>query len=113
VDLSLSYNISPRLHVKSGIYFKNKGEDPDTVSYGGNILNLMMSVPEFRPSCRQGALADIFAWNTSINFEITDAYLQTWILWRKKKSPLPQRAQETQSFQFAIRYNFVRREEIF
>jgi hypothetical protein len=115
--ISASYAIGPSLHLKSSLFFMNKGEDFDfdTISYGGNILlPNTQRAGDYGHTIGQGALAEIFVWSTTLNYEISEGvYADFDFFWRTKKSPLPQRALDTQSFQFSIRYNFVRREDVF
>lgn len=113
--ISLSYAIGPRLHVKSRWFLMNKGEDFDTISYGGNILLPNTNrAGDYGHFVGQGALAEIFVWSTNVNYELSPGvFLDLDFFWRKKTSPILQRAQETRSFQFGVRYNFIHREEVF
>ena len=97
------------------MFFINKGEDPDTISYGGNILRPNTErAGDYGHEVGQGALADILVWSTTITYELfTGVYLDADFFWRKKTSPLPVRVQDTQSYQIGVRYNFVRREDVF
>jgi len=110
-----SYAFGPKLHLKSSLFFMHKGEDFDTISYGGNILLPNTDrAGDYGHTVGQGALADIFVWSTTINYEIsTGVYADLDFFWRTKKSPIPEKALDTQSIQFSIRYNFVRREDVF
>jgi len=113
--VSFSYAVGPKLNLKSAVYLMNKGEDPDTISYGGNILRPNTArAGDYGHSVGQGASADIFVWSTSINYELSEGvFIDLDFFWRKKKSPLPERVQDTQSFQFGVRYNFIHREDVF
>jgi len=113
--ISLSYAVGPKLSLKSSWFFILKGEDPDTISYGGNILRPNTTrEADYGHFVGQGASADIFVWSTYITFELSEGvYIDADFFWRKKMSPLPQRAQDTHSFQFGVRYNFIRRDDVF
>ena len=113
--VSASYAFGPKLHFKSSLFFMNKGEDFDTVSYGGNILLPNTErAGDYGHTVGQGALAEIFVWSTTVNYEISEGvFADLDFFWRTKKSSLPERALDTQSIQFSIRYNFVRREDVF
>ncbi len=113
--VSLSYAASAKLNLKTSMFFINKGEDPDTVSYGGNILiPNSKRLGDYGNFVGQGAAADILVWSTHITFELSSGlFLDGDFFWRKKKSPLPDRNQDTRSFQFGVRYNFARREDVF
>jgi len=113
--VSLSYAIGPKLNLKSSLYFMNKGEDPDTISYGGNILRPNNArAGDYGHTVGQGASADIVVWSTTINFELSEGvFIDLDVFLRKKTSPLAERVQDTHSFQFGVRYNFVHREDVF
>ena len=113
--VSGSYAFGPRLNLKSSLYFMHKGEDPDTVSFGGNILRPNTErAGDYGHSVGQGALADIFVWSTTITYELAAGiFIDADFFWRKKTSSLPVRVQDTQSYQFGVRYNFIHREDVF
>ena len=115
VILSGSYYVTTKLFLKSSVYLIQKGEDPDSVSFGGNILAPNTTRPgDYGHTVAQGAAADLFIWHTRIQYELMEGlFLTGSVLLRKKESTLPERTQDTQLFQFGIRYNLPLREDIF
>jgi hypothetical protein len=113
--VSGSYFVTPKLLLKSSLYLIQKGEDIDSVSYGGNILAPNTTRPgDFGHAVAQGATADIFIWSSRVQYEVVEGgFINLSVLLRKKNSTLDLRDQDTQLFTFGIRYNLPFREEIF
>jgi hypothetical protein len=112
---SLRYQISPKLVAESRIFFIHKGEDADSVSYGGN-LNIPNSqrASDYGNNVGQGVRADITYWSTGLHYEWKEGlFLDLQYLSRTKRSALPERNLDTKFIQFGLRLNIARRENVF
>jgi hypothetical protein len=113
--LSGTYAINSRLFIKSDLYVIEKGEDTDSVSYGGDIL-----VPNTRRASdygnhiSQGAKASILIWQNRFSYEISPGLvLDGTFLFRKKTGDLVSQTLNTRLFQLGLRYNMALREDVF
>lgn len=113
--ISLRYQVSGRLHFESKIYFTSTGEDADTISYGSNVIVPNTQRPgDYGHFIGQGVATDIIFWSTGVHYELTPGvYLDGQFVFRKKTSALPERNLQTSLFQFGVRYNMARREDVF
>ena len=112
---SMHYRFSPRLNFQSSIYLMSKGEDIDSISYGGDI-----NVPNTqRPSdyghfIGQGVGTDMIFWSSGLHYELSSGlFLDLQYLYRKKTSDISERDLNTNQFQFGVRLNMARREDVF
>ena len=115
VILSLRYQATKRLGMQSNLYIISTGEDVDTVSFGSNVL-----VPntqrqgDYGNHIGQGVATDIVYWSTSFQYELSSGiFLDAQYVYRKKTSAIPTRSLLTNHFQFGVRYNMARRENVF
>jgi hypothetical protein len=115
VILSLRYQATKRLGMQSNLYLISTGEDADTVSFGSNVL-----VPntqrqgDYGNHIGQGVATDIVYWSTSFQYEFSSGvFLDAQYVYRKKTSAIPARSLMTNHFQFGVRYNMARRENVF
>jgi hypothetical protein len=115
VIFSLRYQATKRLGMQSNVYLISTGEDADTISFGNNVL-----VPntqrqgDYGNHIGQGVATDLVYWSTSIQYELsTGIFLDGQYVFRKKKSALPEFNLTTNHFQFGVRYNMSRRENVF
>jgi Capsule assembly protein Wzi len=112
---SIRFQASPRLHFQSSLYIISTGEDMDSISYGGNVIAPNTRRPgDFGHTIGQGIKTDITYWSSSVRFELTPGvFLDGQYVYRNKTSELPDRSLKTNLFQFGVRYNIARREEVF
>lgn len=113
---SVSYNISKRLGLQSTVYLINSGENSaDSLSYGGDILLPNTQRPaDFGHTIGQGVSTNILFWTSTLQYEVSPGlFLDLQYMRRNKKSTLAERDLLTQHFQFGIRLNTARREEVF
>ncbi len=115
VILSLRYQATKRLGMQSNLYVISTGEDADTVSFGSNVL-----VPntqrqgDYGNHIGQGVATDIVHWSTSVQYELSSGvFIDGQYVYRKKTSTIPARNLLTNHFQFGVRYNMARRENVF
>lgn len=115
VILSLRYQATKRLGMQSNVYLISTGEDVDTVSFGNNVL-----VPntqrqgDYGNHIGQGVATDIVYWSTSVQYELASGiFLDGQYVYRKKTSAIPALSLLTNHFQFGVRYNLSRRENVF
>jgi hypothetical protein len=113
--VSLNYQITPLLILQSRIYFMRKGEDADSISYGGDVNAPNINRQgDFGNSIGQGVGTDIVFWSSGLHYELSPGlFLDLEYLYRKKKSDLPERNLKTNLFQFGVRLNMSRREDVF
>ena len=112
---SIRYRISPRLLVQSRLYIINKGEDSDSVSFGGDINVPNIARPDdYGHSVGQGVHEEIVFWSSGLSYEFTPGlFVDLQYLSRKKTSDLPARNLSTNLFQVGVRLNMARREDVF
>jgi len=112
---TLNYQVSPRLKIQSSLYLMDKGEDVDSLSYGGNILVPNTQRPDdYGNAVGQGIGTNIVFWTSGIHYELSPGlYVDLEYLLRKKTSDLPERDLNTNHFQFGVRLNMARREDVF
>ena len=115
VIVSLRYQATKRLGMQSNVYFIATGENVDSVSFGSNVL-----VPntqrqgDYGNHIGQGVATDIVYWSTSVQYELSPGvFLDGQYVYRRKTSAIPDRNLLTNHFQFGVRCNMARREEVF
>ena len=116
IIFSLRYQATKRLFVQSNLYLISTGEDIDTtLSYGNNVLiPNTKRVGDYGNHIGQGVATDIIYWSTSVQYELSSGvFLNGQYVYRKKTSAIPARNLMTNHFQFGVRYNMARREEVF
>ncbi len=112
---SLRYQVCPRLKILSSLYLIRKGEDVDSVSYGGDINVPNINRPgDYGHSAGQGVNTEIVFWSSGLHYELKPGlFIDLQYLSRKKTSDLPERGLKTNLFQFGARLNMARREDVF
>ena len=112
---TVNYQVSPLLNIYSSLYLIHKGEDADSLSYGGDINVPNSARPgDYDHTVGQGAAADIIFWSSGITYELTSGlFLDLQYLSRKKTSDLPDRNLKTNLFQIGVRLNMAKREDVF
>lgn len=112
---SLYYSATPKLTFKSSVFMMNKGEDADSISFGGNIIVSNTQRPgDFGHSLGQGLNSDVLYWSTTLQYEISSGlYADLRFLYRKKESESADLNLSTNHFQLGIRLNMAYREDVF
>ncbi|MGB4849447.1 MAG: capsule assembly Wzi family protein [Saprospiraceae bacterium] len=112
---SFRYRISNQLKVESSIYLIKKGEDIDSISYGGDINVANIRRPEdYGHFVGEGIGTNIIFWTSSLQYEISPGlFIDLQYLLRNKTSDLPARNLKTNLLQFGIRLNMAKREDVF
>lgn len=112
---SFSYRITNQLKVESSIYLIKKGEDIDSISYGGDINIANTRRPEdYGHFVGEGIGTKIVFWTSSLQYEISPGlFIDLQYLSRTKTSDLPARNLKTSLFQFGVRLNMAKREDVF
>ncbi|MEP6645520.1 MAG: capsule assembly Wzi family protein [Saprospiraceae bacterium] len=112
---SIHYTVSGRMKIESSLYLIHKGEDADSISYGGDI-----NVPNNNRSgdyghfIGEGVSSHIVFWTTSLDYELSPGlFVDLQYISRKKTSDIAARNLNTNLFQFGIRLNMARREDVF
>jgi hypothetical protein len=115
VILSLGYAVTPQLQIKSSIYLMDKGEDPDSLSFGGDVIKPNTQRPgDYGHNTGQGIGASIVFWNNTIVYELSPGlFLDGRVVVRKKTSDLPALNTQTNLFQLGVRYNMWIRDDVF
>jgi len=112
---SLRYQVSPLLNIQSSLYLIKKGEDVNNISFGGDINVPNINRPgDFGHTVGQGINTEIVFWTSGLHYELKPGlFIDLQYLSRKKKSDLPERDLKTNLFQFGVRWNMARREDVF
>lgn len=116
IILSATYAFSPKLRGSTALYIIRKGEDQnDSISYGGNVILPNTSRPDdFNHKIGQGITTDIIFWNTRLSYELSSGlFLEGRVAIRNKESGDVSRNVQTRLFQFGVRYNMMRRDDVF
>jgi len=115
VIVSLHYQASKRLGIQSNLYLITTGEDVDSISYGSNVLiPNTQRAGDYGNHIGQGVATDILYWSTTVQYELSSGvFLDGQFVLRKKTSALDIRNLQTKHFQFGVRYNMARRENVF
>ena len=115
IILSMRYQATKRLFMQSNLYLIATGEDMDSVSYGSNVLvPNTQRVGDYGHHIGQGVATDIFYWSTAVQYELASGiFIDGQYVYRKKTSDIPARNLLTNHFQFGVRYNMNRRENVF
>lgn len=113
--LTLRYQASPRLLLKSRLLLISTGEDLDSISFGGSVIAPNTNRPaDYGHFIGQGVGADIMAWSSSAHFVLRrGVYIDGLLLMRQKKSDIPARNLNTTLFQLGVRYNITMRDDAF
>ncbi|MEO6131777.1 MAG: capsule assembly Wzi family protein [Saprospiraceae bacterium] len=109
------YKATERLKLESSLYLIHKGEDADSVSYGSDINVPNVNRPgDYGHFIGEGVNTNIVFWTLGLHYEISSGlYVDLQYLSRNKTSALPSRNLKTNLFQFGVRLNMARREDIF
>jgi hypothetical protein len=112
---SAQYRPTARWLLESSLCFIHTGEDADSVAYGGNINTPNNQRPEdYGYFIGRGIETNIVYWTAGAHFYLTPGVvLDAKLLWRQKRSASAGRELDTRMFQVGVRYNMVRREEMF
>lgn len=112
---SLRYRVSDQLKIESSLYLIRKGEDVDSISYGGDINVANIKRPaDYGHFVGEGIGTNIVFWSTSLQYEISPGLIvDVQYLSRKKTSDIPSRNLKTNLFQVGIRLNMAKREDVF
>ncbi|MBK9982887.1 MAG: hypothetical protein IPP15_10790 [Saprospiraceae bacterium] len=112
---SVRYRISAKLKVESSLYLIEKGEDVDSISYGGDINIANINRPgDYGHFVGEGVSTNIVFWTSSLQYELSPGlFVDIQYLLRKKTSDLPARNLTTNLFQLGVRLNMAKREDVF
>jgi len=112
---SLRYQATKRLLLQSTLNIMTTGEDMDSISYGGNVIVPNTQRPgDYGHSVGQGIATDILFWSSSVQYELSPGvFLDGRYILRNKVSASAGRSLTTNHFQFGVRCNMARREEVF
>jgi hypothetical protein len=112
---SLRYQATKRLLVQSTLNIMTTGEDMDSISYGGNVIVPNTQRPgDYGHTIGQGIATDILFWSSSVQYELSPGvFLDGRYILRNKVSASAERSLKTNHFQFGVRCNMARREDIF
>lgn len=110
-----SYQISPRLLSQAKVFIIRKGEDNDSVSYGGNILVPNTQRPgDDGHSIGQGFNSDILIASLRFQYQVLSGiYLELEWIGRKQNSVLDNRNLTTNQFFLSVRYHLGKREDYY
>lgn len=113
--ISMYYTATPKLTFKSSVFLMNKGEDVDSISFGGNIIIPNTQRPgDFGHTLGQGLNSDVFYWSTAVQYEVSSGlYVDLRYLYRNKKSEVEDFNLTTNNIQLGIRLNMAHREDVF
>lgn len=112
---SVRYQPLPRCFIQSNIHLMLTGEDPDTTSYGGDILKPNTQRPDdYGHHIGQGIRTNTLYWSTLVQYELfSGLYVDFRYTLRDKKSDVPARSLKTNLVQVGLRYNLPWREDVF
>lgn len=112
---SIRYQPLPRLVLRAQLHLMRTGEDPDTVSYGGNILvPNTQRVGDYDNRVGQGVASRILFLQAGAMYSLLPGLtVDLFLTLRDKRSDLSEREQQTQQVRLGLRYNLARREDIF
>lgn len=112
---ALHYGISPRLKIQSSLFFMKRGEDVDSISYGGNILKPNVLRPgDYGHATLQGAETQIIFWSSGIQYEIsTGLFADLSYQYRNQSGDHEAHSLTTNMIQLGFRLNMARRLDIF
>ena len=113
--VSAEYPFTSRLRLSTSLYMIQKGEDADSVSFGGNVIAPNTRRPgDFGHHIGQGVATDLVFWRTVLRFELMhDVWVDGMFLYRNKSSDLATLSQQTTLFQLGVRYNIYLRDDVF
>ena len=113
--VSLRYQPAPRLFFQSNIHLMLTGEDPDSTSYGANVIKPNTLRPDdYGHHIAQGIRTSIIYWSTMIQYELFSGLLvDLRYQYRDKQSDVEARSLKTSFLQLGLRYNIPWRDEIF
>jgi hypothetical protein len=113
--VSLRYQPAARLFVQSNIHFMLTGEDPDSTSYGANVIKPNTLRPDdYGNHIGQGIRTNILFWSTAVQYELfSGLFVDLRYQYRDKRSDVDARSLKTSFFQAGLRYNISWRDEVF
>ncbi|HZV70531.1 MAG TPA: capsule assembly Wzi family protein [Saprospiraceae bacterium] len=113
--ISIRYRVSDQLKLESNIYLIKKGEDIDSISYGGDINVANIKRPaDYGHTIGEGVATDIVFWTSSLQYELSPGlFVDLQYLLRKKTSDILSRKLNTNLFQLGVRLNMAKREDVF